>query len=107
MVFMASGGAPSGSAALFANAFFLLWIGTTRFAGMKVIGLGDVRLAAVLGLILGWYGLPAVLAGAIAGHVFAVALVVAMAIRERRLHVRYSFGPALVAGALSVVLVAA
>ncbi len=94
-------------AALFANAFFLLWLGTTKFAGITVIGLGDVRLAAVLGLILGWYGLPAVLAGAIVGHVFAIVLVAAMALRDRRFHVRYSFGPALVAGALSVVLLAA
>ena len=42
---------------LFANVFFLIWLFTTKYAGMKVLGLGDVRLAAVLGLLLGWYGL--------------------------------------------------
>src|SRR6476469_490867 len=39
-------------ALLFANAFFLLWFVTQKFAGMMLLGLGDVRLAAVLGLLL-------------------------------------------------------
>lgn len=91
--------------ALFANAFFLIWLFSTKFAGMMIIGLGDVRLAAVLGLLLGWYGLPYVLYGAIAGHVLAVLLVVASSIHERKLHIRYSFGPPLIAGALAVVLI--
>src|SRR5215211_7136597 len=58
-------------AVLFANAFFLLWFLTRKFTGMMMLGFGDVRLAAVLGLLLGWYGLPYVLYGAIAGHVLA------------------------------------
>src|SRR5215210_4082636 len=33
---------------LFANAFALIWLFTTKFAGMMVLGFGDVRLAAVL-----------------------------------------------------------
>ena len=90
---------------LFANAFFLIWFFTTRFAGMVVIGFGDVRLAAVLGLLLGWYGLPYVLYGALAGHLLAVVIAVATCIHERKLHMRYSFGPPLIAGALAVVLV--
>jgi leader peptidase (prepilin peptidase) / N-methyltransferase len=94
-------------AALFANAFYLIWFFTTRFAGMVVIGFGDVRLAAVLGLILGWYGLPYVLYGAIAGHLLAVAIAAGTCIRDRKLHMRYSFGPPLIAGALAVVLVGA
>lgn len=93
--------------ALFANAFFLIWFVTTKFAGMVVIGFGDVRLAAVLGLLLGWYGLPFVLYGAIVGHLLAVLIVVATCIHERRLRVRYAFGPPLIAGALAVVLVGA
>ncbi|CAN5475556.1 hypothetical protein BH23ACT3_BH23ACT3_01190 [soil metagenome] len=90
--------------ALFANAFFLIWFFTTRFAGMVVIGFGDVRLAAVLGLLLGWYGLPYVLYGAIAGHLLAVVVAAATCIHERKLHMRSSFGPPLIAGALAVVL---
>ena len=35
---------------------------------MMILGFGDVRLAAVLGLLLGWYGLEYVLYGALAGH---------------------------------------
>jgi leader peptidase (prepilin peptidase)/N-methyltransferase len=92
-------------AVLFANAFFLIWLFSTKFAGMMIIGLGDVRLAAVLGLLLGWYGLPYVLYGAIAGHLLVVLVVLASSIRERKLHVRYSFGPPLIAGALAVVLI--
>ena len=69
-----------------------------------LLGFGDVRLAAVLGLLLGWYGLPYVLYGAIAGHVLALVVAVATCIHKRKLHMRYSFGPPLIAGALAVVL---
>jgi leader peptidase (prepilin peptidase)/N-methyltransferase len=72
---------------------------------MMVLGFGDVRLAAVLGLLLGWYGLPFVLYGAIAGHLLAVVIAVATCIHRRQLYMRYSFGPPLIAGALAVVLV--
>jgi leader peptidase (prepilin peptidase)/N-methyltransferase len=92
-------------AVLFVNAFALIWIATTKFTGMMVLGFGDVRLAAVLGLMLGWYGLPYVLYGALAGHLLAVAIAVATCIRKRGLHLRYSFGPPLIAGALAVVLI--
>lgn len=94
-------------ALLFVNVFALIWIGSTKFTGMMVLGFGDVRLAAVLGLMLGWYGLEYVLYGAIAGHVLALAIAVVTCIRERRIHVRYSFGPPLIAGTLAVVLFAA
>ncbi len=93
-------------AVLFSSAFFLIWLVTTRLTGMTMLGFGDVRLAAVLGLMLGWYGLPFVLYGALAGHLAALAIAVAMSLRDRRLHVRYSFGPPLIAGTLAVVLIA-
>jgi leader peptidase (prepilin peptidase)/N-methyltransferase len=89
---------------LFANAFFLIWMFTTKYAGMKIIGLGDVRLAAVLGLLLGWYGLQYVLYGAILGHLLAFAIAIATSVRQRQLQVTYSFGPPLIAGTLAVVL---
>jgi prepilin signal peptidase PulO-like enzyme (type II secretory pathway) len=54
--------------------------------------------------LLGWYGLPYVLYGAIAGHLLAVVVAIATCIRERKLVMRYSFGPPLIAGALAVVL---
>ena len=91
-------------ALLFANAFFLIWFLTRQFSGMIVLGFGDVRLAALLGLLLGWYGLPYVLYGAIAGHLLAIVVAIATCIHKRKLHMRYSFGPPLIAGALAVVL---
>jgi hypothetical protein len=58
----------------------------------------------VLGVLLGWYGLPYVLYGAIAGHVLALLLAAGMSIKQRKLLLRYSFGPPLIAGTLAVVL---
>lgn len=95
-----------GGAALFANAFFLIYLIGKRFAGMTLIGFGDVRLAALLGLMLGWYGLPYVLYGAIAGNLLAVLFAVGMSLHQRKLLTRYSFGPPLIAGALVVILFA-
>jgi leader peptidase (prepilin peptidase) / N-methyltransferase len=89
---------------LFANAFYLIWFVTRQFIGMVILGLGDVRLAAVLGLVLGWYGLEYVLYGAIAGHVLALVVALAKCIQKRKLHLTYAFGPPLMAGTLAVVL---
>jgi len=89
---------------LFTNVFFLVWLFTNKYVGMKMIGFGDVRLAAVLGLLLGWYGLQYVLYGAIVGHLFALGIAVVTSVRERQLQTTYSFGPPLIAGTLAVVL---
>jgi leader peptidase (prepilin peptidase) / N-methyltransferase len=65
------------------------------------LGLGDVKLAAVLGLILGFAGWPAVLAGVAAAHLIngpiALFLLVTRRADARR---PLPFGPALLAGAL-------
>ena len=92
---------------LFSNAFFLIWVFTTKFSGMVFLGFGDVRLAALLGVVLGWHGLPFVLYGAMAGHLLAVVVVAATCIYRQKLHMQYSFGPPLIAGTLAVVLVSA
>ena len=92
---------------LFANAFFLIWYLGRSLYGVMILGFGDVRLAGVLGLLLGWYGLEFVLYGAIAGNLLAVLLAVALSIHERQLLTRYSFGPPLIAGTLAVVMFAA
>lgn len=64
------------------------------------LGLGDVKLAGVLGAFLGWFGWPAVLAGTLAAFVLnaGVALVLLAA---RRVDARsgIAFGPAMVIGA--------
>ena len=92
---------------LFANAFFLVWVFTTKFGGMVVLGFGDVRLAGLLGVVLGWYGLQFVLYGAVVGHLLAVAIIAATSIRTRHWQMQYSFGPPLIAGTLAVVLLGA
>jgi leader peptidase (prepilin peptidase)/N-methyltransferase len=91
-------------ATLLANGFFLLWFVSTKLSGMQLLGFGDVRLAAVLGMLLGWYGLPYVLYGALAGHVLALVLAAVMCIKQRTLVLKYAFGPPLMAGTLAVVL---
>lgn len=91
-------------AMLFANAFFLVWFLGRNVFGFMLIGLGDVRLAAVLGLLLGWYGLPYVLYGAIAGNLLAMVVAAVVCLKDRTVHLRYSFGPPLIAGTLAVVL---
>ncbi len=73
------------------------------------LGYGDVRLAALLGLFLGWLGWPEVIWGALLpwllnGPVVLVLLLLGRVGRKSRL----PFGPAMLAGALlSVALVAA
>lgn len=92
---------------LFTNAFFLVWLFTTKATGMVVLGFGDVRLAGLLGVVLGWYGLQFVLYGAIVGHLLAFAIIVATSIRGGSWRMQYSFGPPLIAGTLAVVLFSA
>jgi len=89
---------------VFANAFYLIWYVTKKFTGMMLLGFGDVRLAMVLGMLLGWYGLEYVLYGAIAGNLLALVIAVVTSIHQRKLLLRYSFGPPLIAGTLAVVL---
>jgi leader peptidase (prepilin peptidase)/N-methyltransferase len=91
-------------AMLLTSALGFLWLLTKQRTGISLIGFGDVRLAAVLGLLLGWYGLPYVLYGAIAGHAVAFLIAAAMSVHRRRLLVNYAFGPPLIAGTLAVVL---
>ncbi|MDP5185444.1 A24 family peptidase [Blastococcus sp. BMG 814] len=64
------------------------------------LGMGDVKLAALIGLPLGWLGWDAVLLGAVAGFVVqaAVALVLLLTRRVGR-RSELPFGPAMLAGA--------
>jgi leader peptidase (prepilin peptidase)/N-methyltransferase len=73
------------------------------------LGLGDVKLAGVLGLVLGWLGWRYVLFGAILPHLLTgpVVLVLLLTGRLRR-DSTLPFGPALLAGAgLAIVVVRA
>ena len=64
------------------------------------LGMGDVKLAGLLGLPLGWLGWDAVLLGAVAGFVVqaAVALIL-LAGRRIQLRGELPFGPAMLLGA--------
>jgi leader peptidase (prepilin peptidase)/N-methyltransferase len=68
------------------------------------LGMGDVKLAALLGLVLGWLGWPAVLLGALAGFVLQSVLSLGLlATRRIGLKGHLPFGPAMLAGAAVVV----
>src|SRR5262245_8813999 len=90
-------------AALCSCAYFVIWFVSQRMVGLMVLGFGDVRLATVLGAVLGWYGLNYVLYGALLGHLLALVVGVALCIRERKLHLKFAFGPPLLIGTLAVV----
>jgi leader peptidase (prepilin peptidase)/N-methyltransferase len=87
-----------GAAALFAVYLVL------ALASPGGLGMGDVKLAALLGLYLGWLGWAAVVLGALAG--FVVQAVVALGLlATRRIGLRgeLPFGPAMLAGAALVI----
>jgi leader peptidase (prepilin peptidase)/N-methyltransferase len=71
------------------------------------LGLGDVKLGAVLGLYTGWFGwgcaLNGVLLGFVLGGVAAAALLIVRRAGRKSL---VAFGPWLILGALSAVLLA-
>lgn len=64
------------------------------------MGMGDVRLAVVLGIALGTIGWRAVIVGAALPYVLATPMAVGRMVRSRRLIQELPFGPFLVAGAL-------
>lgn len=82
--------------------FYLVIALTTRGA----LGAGDVRLAGVLGLALAWRGWTALITGTLVG-LLAAALGGAALIAARRAdrHTPIPFGPALVAGTMTAILV--
>lgn len=82
--------------------FYAVLRGISR-AGM---GGGDVKLAAVIGLVLGWHGWQALLIGAVMafvlGALYALSLIL---LRRADRSTRIAFGPWMIAGAfLGVVL---
>ncbi len=67
-------------------------------AGM---GMGDVKLAGLLGLLLGWLGWPAVILGFLLGFLAQALVGLALiAVRRAGRHTELPFGPALVLGAV-------
>jgi leader peptidase (prepilin peptidase) / N-methyltransferase len=69
------------------------------------LGGGDIKLAGVAGLALGWLGWPALIAGAALGFVLAgVAGLALLATRRVTLHGEICFGPYLLGGTLLAML---
>jgi leader peptidase (prepilin peptidase) / N-methyltransferase len=88
-----------GSAAMFAVYFVLALISPSS------MGMGDVKLALVIGLLLGWFGLNAWLIGLLAAFIVGgVIALVALALRRVTLRGSIPFGPSMLAGALISVL---
>ncbi len=69
------------------------------------LGGGDIKVAGLAGLVLGWLGWPTLLAGAALGFVLAaVASLALLAARRVTMHSAISFGPFLLGGALLAIL---
>lgn len=70
------------------------------------LGLGDVKLAGLAGIALGWLGWPAVILGACFGFVLAGLVSLALlAARRIKMADTIAFGPFLLAGALLAILI--
>jgi leader peptidase (prepilin peptidase)/N-methyltransferase len=69
------------------------------------VGGGDIKVAGLVGLLLGWLGWRTLITGACAGFVLA-AVVSAVLLAARRItrHAAISFGPYLLGGALLAAL---
>jgi prepilin signal peptidase PulO-like enzyme (type II secretory pathway) len=103
--FTADGGARFGYALIGMAALWLLY-GVQYFFAPSQIGLGDVKLAGVLGLYLGWLGPATWLLGMVLGFVFGA--LVALGLLAARKVTRKSelpFGPYMIAGAITAMLV--
>jgi leader peptidase (prepilin peptidase)/N-methyltransferase len=71
------------------------------------IGGGDIKLAALVGVGLGWLGWPALIAGAALGFVLAgVGGLILLALRKVTLRSHIAFGPFLLGGTLLGILAA-
>jgi leader peptidase (prepilin peptidase) / N-methyltransferase len=88
-----------GAAAMFA--FYVL----LAIIAPSSVGMGDVKLAVLIGLLLGWLGIGAWLAGLVAAFVVGgIVALIALALRRVTLHGSIPFGPSMLAGALVAAL---
>ncbi len=78
--------------------FILINIVSARLLGEEGMGMGDAKLAAMIGAFLGWpIGAVAILLGVFVGGAIGICL---LALRLRRRREQIPFGPALAAGAI-------
>jgi leader peptidase (prepilin peptidase)/N-methyltransferase len=70
------------------------------------LGGGDVKLAGVLGLHLGWVGWPTLVVGAFAGFMIGgMAALSLIAMKRATMTSRVPFGPSMVAGAILAIAI--
>ena len=101
----ADGSWPALGRALLAGAVAFVALLVLAVIAPSGLGLGDVKLAGLLGLYLGWLGWPVLLAGLFLGFVLqAVVGVALLAARRVDRKAGLPFGPALLAGALGAAL---
>ncbi|MEU1519128.1 A24 family peptidase [Streptomyces sp. NPDC005811] len=88
-----------------------LVLGTCHFALFLIaggFGFGDVKLALVLGAVLGWYGWTVLLVGTFAGYLLGALYGIGLMLAGRAGRTsRFPFGPFLLAGTLVGVLLRA
>lgn len=93
------------AAAIGGVGLFALYFVLAAFGGM---GFGDVKLAGVLGMYLGWLGYTTLLVGAFGGFVIGgVVSVAALLLSRVRMKSRIPFGPFMLAGAWVGIVAAA
>jgi leader peptidase (prepilin peptidase)/N-methyltransferase len=96
------------------ESYLRAWLGGVALFGLyfllaliypKGMGLGDVKLAGVLGLYLGWLGWGPVIVGALAGF-FVQALITSflLVMKLTALRSTYPFGPSMLIGAFIAVV---
>jgi leader peptidase (prepilin peptidase)/N-methyltransferase len=84
-----------------------LWLvyAVQHFLLPDAIGRGDVKLAGVLGLYLGWFGLSTWFAGLLLGFVFGGVVSIGLLVtRKASRKQQIPFGPFMLAGALAAIL---
>ncbi|AYG77988.1 Type 4 prepilin-like proteins leader peptide-processing enzyme [Streptomyces hundungensis] len=89
-----------GGALALGGGYFTLFLISPRS-----LGFGDVKLAAALGAILGWYGWRALALGALAGPLIAAAYSLGLiALRKAHAHTAIPYGPFLISGSVVAII---
>ena len=86
--------------AVMAAVLCLVGMGILAAAARGAMGMGDVKLSALLGLVCGYQGVPTAFLGILWGFVIGgVAALALLVLRRAHRHTQIPFAPALVAGA--------
>lgn len=81
-------------------------LGILAIVAPSAMGMGDAKLAAVIGVVLGALGLPVLAAGVALGFLGGAAAAAVLLIRGGDRRTTFPFGPFLAAGAIAAALLA-